>query len=311
MTFDICRKQAGQRTFQFSMASYLRHVSLDKVMGSAVVIGCIAVVADADSRGRAPLANETPACNCPVIDNNTSFRISSSQWRQLERDGYLVLDNFLSKKQVRDARRTIEQLDANGKFHVSANERDHEGEKDALVRTDRVYMCRDSTGGLHEIRQQLASFARNVVDSDFIGFDDTQFCSNNLQVPQQMQVSIYGSNAAHRDASQDFYASHLDSSGDESFLDLGLLGWLRSRYLRKRYLTCICYLNADWKEGDGGCLRMHKNGAEAGTFDSQEHIDIPPVAGRLVVFSSLHQWHAVLPTSATRYACSLWLTLNE
>ena len=285
------------------MSSYLRNLSLDKATAGVVIAGCLAIVADADSSGRAPLANETPARDCP---RSESFRVSSAQWRQLEQDGYLVLDNFLSKQQVREARLSIEQLDSDGKFHASPNERDHDVEV-ALVRTDRIYMCRDTTGGLHEIRQQLASFARNVVDSDFTGFD-SNYRSKNIQVPPQMQVSIYGSNA--RDASHDFYTLHLDSAGADSFLQLGLLGWLRSRYLRKRYLTCICYLNEDWKDADGGCLRLH-SGADAGTSDNQDYIDIPPVAGRLVVLSSLYQWHAVLPTSATRYACSLWLTLHE
>lgn len=283
-------------------------------MAGAAVAGCLVLVVDADACGRAPLKNETPARHCPLVASNNSFRVSSAQWRQLERDGFLILDNFLSKQQVRDACQTIETLEAKGEFQSSANERNHGGVQEALVRKDRVYMCKDTEGGLHEIRQQLASFARNVADSDFIGFGPS-YQSNNLQVPQQMQVSIYGANSdtteTDSSSSQDYYTSHLDSSGDDSVLDLGLLGWLRSRYLRKRYLTCICYLNDDWTVRDGGCLRLHKNGAEAGTFDSEDYIDVSPVAGRLVVFSSLHQWHAVLPTSATRYACSLWLTLDE
>lgn len=277
----------------------------------AVVAGCITIIVDADQSGRAPLENEVPARDCSLKNNNTSFSVSSAQWRQLERDGYLVLDFFLSKKQIRDACESIEKLDSKGMFETSPNERDHDYDnKEPLVRTDRVYMCRDSTGGLYEIRQQLASFARTVVDSDFVGFDQ-YYHSKKLRVPSQMQVSIYGSND---DVHQlgDFYTSHVDASGNDSFLELGLLGWLRSRYLRRRYLTCICYLNEHWRDGDGGCLRLHKSEAEAGTFGSHDYIDIPPIAGRLVVFSSLHQWHAVLPTMAkTRYACSLWLTLSD
>lgn len=281
-------------------------------MAGAVAAGCLAIMIDADRSGRAPLENSRRARDCVLMTNdNTSFSVSSAQWRQLERDGYLVLDNFLSKDQVRDACESIEQVESAGKFGLSPNELAHNDENDELlVRTDRVYMCRDSTGGLHDIQQQLESFARTVADSDFEGFD-RHYHPNNMRVPQQMQVSIYGTNSTAQDTLRDFYSSHLDSSGSDSFLHLGLLGWLRSRYLRKRYLTCICYLNENWADGDGGCLRLHKNGAESGTFDSQEYIDVPPIAGRLVVFSSLHQWHAVLPTAATRYACSLWLTLNE
>ena len=171
--------------------------------------------------------------------------------------------------------------------------------------------------GLHHVRNELALFARAVAESDF-GQQDVTYDAQKLKVPQQMQVSIYGSNiheSENDDANSnrhggDYYTTHVDSSAHDSLFETGLLGWLRSRYLRKRYLTCICYLNENWKPAHGGCLRLHKPGATPGTFDRHDYIDVAPLAGRLVVFYSLHQWHAVLPTFATRYACSLWLTLH-
>ena len=283
-------------------------------MTGIVVAGCMAILSDAERSGSAPLEQSTLARDCEL--DKTKFNISSSQWRQLERDGYLVLDNFLSKNQVREACKSIELLDSRGEFVPSANQRDFDetnNNEEALVRTDRVYMCReqDTTSGLYKIRRQLASFARTTADSDFVGFESEQYDSNKLHVPQQMQVSIFKrNNHTANDTQGDYFTSHLDGSED-SFLELGLLGWLKARYIRKRYLTCICYLNENWVEGDGGCLRLHKNGAEEGSFDSHDYIDVSPIAGRLVVFSSINQWHAVLPTRATRYACSLWLSHND
>lgn len=300
--------------FFFAMASIVRHLSLDKAMAGTVVAGCMAILVDAEHKGRAPLEQSRRARDCE-LDKQTKFTVSSSQWRQLERDGFLVLDNFLSTKQIREACDTIALLDSQGEFVPSPNQRDYDdSNEEALVRTDRVYMCRDqdTTSGLYKIRQQLASFARTTADSDFLGFESEQYDSNSLQVPQQMQVSIYKSSDHTTQGTQgDYFTSHLDGSGEDSFLELGLLGYLKSKYIRKRYLTCICYLNENWVEGDGGCLRLHKNGAQEGSFDSHDYIDIPPIAGRLVVFSSLNQWHAVLPTRATRYACSLWLSHNN
>jgi hypothetical protein len=133
--------------------------------------------------------------------------------------------------------------------------------------------------------------------------------SGEFQFPAHIQVSIYGSEGAAV-ALDGFLTTHLDSANANSFTTLGLLGWLRSHHLRRRYLTCIVYLNDEWKDGDGGCLRMFKDGMESGKFDKTNVIDILPLAGRLVVFSSLQQWHTVLCTQATRFACSLWLTLN-
>lgn len=64
-----------------------------------------------------------------------------------------------------------------------------------------------------------------------------------------------------------------------------------------RKISVICYLNPDWKESEGGQLRMYL----------PEILDFYPIAGRLVVFRSDTIEHEVLP--ATRERCSItgWL----
>jgi hypothetical protein len=285
------------------MAAYLQRFCLDRAGIAVAVTGCLATIVDAGMKGRAPLKAETPAGEFQT----KQAALTRAQCRTLEQDGYLVMDNFLSKEQVQEARESIQKLDADRRFHASPIE--HEQQEDnSVVRTNRIHICRETSGKLDNVRLTLAGFARGIVDSDFSGFDPT-YQSGELQFPAHMQVSIYGSKGAAV-ATHDFFTTHLDSANANSFTSLGLLGWLRSHHLRRRYLTCIVYLNDEWKDGDGGCLRMFKNGMESGELDKTNVIDIPPLAGRLVVFSSLQQWHAVLPTQATRYACSLWLTLN-
>jgi SM-20-related protein len=90
---------------------------------------------------------------------------------------------------------------------------------------------------------------------------------------------------------------------------LGLVGYLRSKYLRQRYLTCIVYLNPHWEPSDGGCLRIFLLGDDDDRGESV--VDIEPKAGRLVIFSSVNMMHAVLPTFSRRLACSMWMTINE
>ena len=60
----------------------------------------------------------------------------------------------------------------------------------------------------------------------------------------------------------------------------------------------IMYLNANWKEGDGGELVIYKE---------NETIKIPPSLGRMVFFDSEKYEHEVLPTSVTRMSITGWL----
>ena len=65
-----------------------------------------------------------------------------------------------------------------------------------------------------------------------------------------------------------------------------------------RTISCVLYLNEDWKEGDGGQLRIYHND----TFT-----DIVPVFGRLVCFKSDEIEHEVLPTKKERYSITGWM----
>lgn len=285
--------------------SILRHyLSFDGLVSAGAVSWCAVVLAEAAYTGRTPVLDATPASQGP--EPTKEARLTASQIGSLQDRGYLVVDNFLTKEQVRDACRAIQSLDESGHFKKNPN-------NDDTVRTDRTFMSKDDgreTKGLQDIRKTVASFARGLADSDFSGFGShNDYHSSRLNMPHSMQISIFGRN--QRDNEAQFFTSHLDSAGTDTFLELGLLGWLRSYYLRKRYLTCIVYLNDDWKPGDGGCLRLHRNTPTQYTFESEDFLDVEPIAGRLVIFSSLHQWHCVLPTFATRFACSFWLTLAD
>jgi hypothetical protein len=282
-------------------------ISFDAATIVVVCTGCLAALIDADRKGRAPLKNANPART--IAPGQASATITIPQCRKLERDGFLIIDNFLSPEQVRHACASILELDAQNQFQSSPNERDHVSAIDIVKTTDRVLACRAADRPkLDLVRQHIAAFARGLVDSDFGGFDDGNDHLGELHVPAHMQVSICG--AAGAASTHDFYHAHLDTAGADRITDLGLLGWLQSRYLRQRYMTCVVYLNEDWSEGDGGCLRLYKRGIDPRTLEKTHFLDVAPLAGRLVVFSSLTQWHTVLPTEATRYACSVWLTMN-
>lgn len=68
-----------------------------------------------------------------------------------------------------------------------------------------------------------------------------------------------------------------------------------------RKISSILYLNQDWKEADGGHLRLYK------TADNEaDTLDISPIGGRLVIFLSDTFYHEVLPATRDRKSLTGW-----
>ena len=81
-----------------------------------------------------------------------------------------------------------------------------------------------------------------------------------------------------------FYARHIDQLHGDSH----------------RTLSCVLYLNENWKPGDGGELRLYLDGHGAG-FE-----DVLPLGGRLVIFLSGRFAHEVLPAKRERLSIAGW-----
>jgi SM-20-related protein len=65
-----------------------------------------------------------------------------------------------------------------------------------------------------------------------------------------------------------------------------------------RKLSVICYLNENWKEEEGGQLRIYL---------PEKPIDVLPLAGRLVCFRSDLLEHEVLPATRPRLSLTGWI----
>jgi len=65
-----------------------------------------------------------------------------------------------------------------------------------------------------------------------------------------------------------------------------------------RQLSCILYLSDNWRTADGGALRLYLN--------NDNHIDILPTAGKLVLFLSATFWHEVMPAKRDRMSLTGW-----
>lgn len=73
--------------------------------------------------------------------------------------------------------------------------------------------------------------------------------------------------------------------------------------LEARVVSVVYYLNDDWREEDGGALRLY--------LDDGSHHDVVPHAGRMVLFLSNRFEHEVLPATRERMSIACWMRRRE
>ncbi len=70
----------------------------------------------------------------------------------------------------------------------------------------------------------------------------------------------------------------------------------------QRRVSLVLYLNEDWEPAAGGVLRI---------FDAHRHLDVEPIAGRLVCFLTAGREHEVLTTRRDRLSISGWFRARD
>ena len=108
--------------------------------------------------------------------------------------------------------------------------------------------------------------------------------------PDKLMLANYPGDGAR-------YVAHLDNDPEDPRHSEGEPG-LRAR---DRAVTAILYLNPDWEESNGGCLRVRLEGTGAST------VDVAPSAGRMVLFDCRRIVHEVLPSHSSRWAMTAWI----
>lgn len=109
--------------------------------------------------------------------------------------------------------------------------------------------------------------------------------------PDKLMLANYPGDGAR-------YVAHLDNDPGDPRHSEGEPGLRAS----DRAVTAILYLNPDWEESHGGCLRVHLEGTGAKTT-----VDVAPSAGRMVLFDCRRIVHEVLPSHASRWAMTAWI----
>jgi len=192
---------------------------------------------------------------------------------RLETDGYLVKDSFLGQEKLQKYLSNAAQLFQNGKLKPAGMGKGTEYWKEDSVRSDHLLWLNSifeptDDANLLSLRDLVSDLKKIQTQLN----EDTDFDSNSSQI----QLTCYPGEGTR-------YIRHLDAYVGSS----------------TRRLTCLYYMNPDWKKEHGGELRI---------FDPKGngYHDIEPLGDRLLIFQSRLLEHEVLPSYRERYALTVW-----
>jgi SM-20-related protein len=195
---------------------------------------------------------------------------------QMAENGFCVLDNFISPDTILCLAAEISALSENDQMQAARTGR--------LAATVNLKLRGDN---IHWLDENHASVAQLTYFKEM----ESLRCQLNQQLylglhSLECHLALYPIGSA--------YPKHLDrfQLHDDS-------------HLAQRQISCILYLNQDWLAEDGGYLRLHLND-DGETKLNMAHLDIAPIAGRLIVFLSDSFYHEVLPTHRARMSLTAW-----
>jgi SM-20-related protein len=188
---------------------------------------------------------------------------------ELVRNGYAVVDEFLEDSTIAALTSECVSLHARGALQPAATGRAEARHLDDAVRGDRTHWFDPSAlSGAQELYWSRMSVLCKALSRELmLGLEELD-----------AQFALYPAGAA--------YARHRDRFRDDD----------------ARVLSTVLYLNAGWREADGGALRLYLH-AHAPAAQR----DIFPVAGTLVLFLSADFEHEVLPASRDRLSIAGWV----
>ena len=182
---------------------------------------------------------------------------------------YAIVDHFLSLTEVSNILATDEFKNSKLHFKKAGIGRQHEKQVVEAIRGDYIQWVdpQSVSPSIKLYFEKLTSVIQFLNRSLYLSLKDSEIHLTRYPVGT-------------------FYKKHIDQFRNDDH----------------RKLSVICYLNADWKEGEGGQLRMHlENGA----------LDVFPEAGKLICFRSDKVEHEVLPATRERFSLTGWLVDQE
>ncbi len=187
----------------------------------------------------------------------------------LANDGISVIDDFLSNEEAVSIINTDEFKNGLLRFKKAGIGKTQEKQINESIRGDYIQWI-DRTNTAPQILlylERLSQLMTFLNQSLFLSLKDLE-----------VHMTIYPTGS--------FYKRHLDQFKKDDH----------------RKLSVICYLNENWREADGGQLRV---------YFPTEAKDFFPVGGRLVCFRSDLLEHEVLPATRDRSSITGWLLDKE
>ena len=190
-------------------------------------------------------------------------------------EGWAVREGFLSPAEVAELAADGRRLWEEGEFRRAAVGHGAARQVRPEVRSDYVLWLTDDllTSALGRYFERVEALRRALNQRLYLGLFDFE-----------AHLTVYPAGA--------FYRKHLD----------------RFQAVAYRTVSVLLYLNRDWKEDDGGALRIYLD--EAGSEEGPT-VDVLPRAGTLAVFLSGRFHHEVLPARRERMSVTGWLKVRS
>ncbi len=187
----------------------------------------------------------------------------------LEEKGWVSIPNFLPLEVVKKLLQEQIDLIEHGKFRDAGVGRGENFQVRPEIRGDKVmWLDNENLSSLQKIYLDKIEELRLIFNREFfLGLNSFE-----------CHFSQYPPNS--------FYKKHVD----------------QFKQVSHRIISCLLYLNLDWKEEFGGQLRLYSP-----EDDPDKYTDIIPHAGTFVCFRSADIPHEVLPTLVERYSVTGWL----
>lgn len=227
-------------------------------------------------------------------------RLSLEAIEELNRSGYVVLENWLSNDLVEELCQDIQNLRSKGKFKVAKIGQDSTNTLDTNIRVAETCFLgatklqdvpSSSRNRLYQILEQLRlDLSGNKL------LDEVDLNGKLVKAAPALDASLTELLYAYYPRGG-FYRKHTDAvEGSASVL---------------RKYSLLLYLNNQWKLEDGGCLRVHLDSGEddlrpMGEKPQPHFVDVQPKGGTLVLFQSDRIPHEVLDTASERMAVVGW-----
>ena len=188
--------------------------------------------------------------------------------------GFCVINNFLPEVSINALAHEAQQLQKTASMHEAGIGREHSG-VNKNIRGDSIFWLNEANASvaLRSYFEQMENLRLSLNRHLYLGLFDLE-----------SHLAIYPKGA--------FYKKHLDCFASQDPTK------------PQRRITCIVYLNHDWKVEDGGQLKLYLNVTDAS--DKYKSILVSPLAGRAVIFLSDTFFHEVLPTNRERISITGW-----